>query len=382
MERQTEERSATEQLDDILNSMVETVGQSKEEIFAIGENSRTEYDRLKAETTQLQSKVLSLLEKTERMEHNSRFARNRLAEVSKHVSNYSDLQVKEAYEIANDYQVQLAVLRQEEKQLREKKDNIERRLMNLKGTLEKAETISAQINVVIHYLTGDLQNISDVVADAREMQKFGLKIIEAQEEERKRLSREIHDGPAQTMAHVMLRSELVERIYNEDGIEAALAEIKSLRGVVKSSLAEVRRIIYDLRPMALDDLGLVPTISKYLKNFQEQTGLNISFRNIGREIRLPSEMEVAIFRFIQESVQNAYKHADPKEVKVKIELEPTQALAVIKDDGKGFNPEEKKEGSFGLMGMRERVNMLDGQLTITSKPGDGTLIMVQIPITG
>ncbi|TMW72366.1 sensor histidine kinase [Alteribacter natronophilus] len=382
MENQTEELSATEQLDDILNVMVAKVEESKEQIFAISERSRTEYEQLKAEASDLQERVLSLVGKTSRMERHSRFARNRLAEVSNHVSNYSDIQVKEAYEIANDYQVQLAVLRQEDKQLREKQDGIERRLMKLKGTLEKADTISAQINIVIHYLTGDLQNISEMVADAREMQKFGLKIIEAQEEERKRLSREIHDGPAQTMANILLRSELVERVYNQQGIDEALAEIKSLRGLVKESLAEVRRIIYDLRPMALDDLGLVPTIAKYLKNFQEQSGLRITFRNEGREIRLPSEMEVAIFRFIQESVQNAFKHAEPKHVTVKIELEPTQALAVIKDDGRGFNPEEKKEGSFGLMGMRERVNMLDGQLTINSKPGEGTMIMVQIPISG
>ncbi|WP_236784914.1 sensor histidine kinase [Alteribacter salitolerans] len=381
MEKQGKEKPMTERLDDILDAMMETVGRSKEEIFDIGEHSRNEYEELKAELTDVQNKVINLIEKTERMELHSRFARNRLAEVSKHFANYSDTEVKEAYELANDYQVQLAVLRQEEKLLRERRDNIERRLMKLKGTIEKAETLVAQINVVIHYLTGDLQNISEMVADAKEMQKFGLKIIEAQEEERKRLSREIHDGPAQMMANVMLRSELVERVYAEHGIDEAMKEIRDLRKMVKSSLAEVRRIIYDLRPMALDDLGLVPTISKYLKNFQEHSGLNISFRNIGREIRLPSEMEVAIFRFIQESVQNAYKHAEPQQVMVKIELKPTRALAIIKDDGKGFNPDVKKEGSFGLLGMKERVNMLDGQLTLDSQPGKGTLIMVQIPIS-
>ncbi len=381
MEQQGTEIEKTQQLDNILNGMMDTVGKSKEQIFDIGEQSRNDYEQLKAELTDVQNKVIDIIENTERMELRSRFARNRLAEVSKHFANYSDNEVKEAYEVANDYQVQLAVLRQEEKLLRERRDSIERRLMKLKGTIEKAETLVAQINVVIHYLTGDLQNISEMVADAKEMQKFGLKIIEAQEEERKRLSREIHDGPAQMMANVMLRSELVERIYAENGIDEAMKEIRDLRKMVRSSLAEVRRIIYDLRPMALDDLGLVPTISKYLKNFQEHSGLNISFRNIGREIRLPSEMEVAIFRFIQESVQNAYKHAEPSQVTVKIELKPTKAMAIIKDDGKGFDPEEKKEGSFGLLGMKERVNMLDGQLTIDSKPDAGTLIMVQIPIS-
>ncbi|MBU9721740.1 MULTISPECIES: sensor histidine kinase [Bacillaceae] len=369
-------------IQDILQKMMETVGDSKEKIFEIGEESRSEYSQLKADLTLVQNSVINIIEKTERMEVHSRFARNRLAEVSKHFANYTDEEVRSAYEQANDYQVQLAVLRQEEKQLRERRDNIERRLMKLKDTIDRAEALVSQINVVINYLTGDLKQVTEMVADAVEMQKFGLKIIEAQEEERKRLSREIHDGPAQMMANVMLRSELVERVYNEHGVQEALKEIQDLREMVKESLSEVRRIIYDLRPMALDDLGLVPTLAKYLRNIEERTGMNVSFKNLGKEIRLPSEMEIALFRFVQEAVQNAYKHASPSEVVVKMELKPTKAIAIIKDDGRGFDPEVKKEGSFGLMGMRERVNMLDGQLTIDSKPGRGTLLMVQIPISG
>jgi two-component system, NarL family, sensor histidine kinase DegS len=207
-----------------------------------------------------------------------------------------------------------------------------------------------------------------------------LKIIEAQEEERKRVSREIHDGPAQMMANVLLRSELVERIYRERGIEDALKEIRDLRSMVKSSLSEVRRIIYDLRPMALDDLGLIPTLAKYLKNFQEHTGMSVSFRNLGIEDRLPAALEIAIFRFVQEAVQNAHKHAKPNDVQVKMEIKTKNVIVVIKDDGKGFDQTDKKEGTFGLLGMKERVNMLKGELTIDSTINKGTLIMLNIPI--
>ncbi|MBU9713525.1 sensor histidine kinase [Evansella tamaricis] len=374
--------AANNTIQQVLEKMIETVDDSKEKIFEIGEESRNEYSQLKAELTSIQTSVVGVIEKTERMEVHSRFARNRLAEVSKHFGDYTDEEVRKAYEQANDYQVQLAVMRQEEKQLRERRDNIERRLMKLKDTVERAETLVGQINVVINYLTGDLKQVSEMVADAVEMQKFGLKIIVAQEEERKRLSREIHDGPAQMMANVLLRSEIVERVYQEHGIHEALKEIQDLRAMVKESLGEVRRIIYDLRPMALDDLGLIPTLAKYLRNMTERTNMPIVFKNVGREIRLPSELEVAIFRFIQEAVQNAYKHGKPSEVQVKVELKPTKAIAIIKDDGIGFDTEVKKEGSFGLLGMRERVNMLDGELSINSKKGSGTLIMVQIPITG
>lgn len=372
--------SSVRSIEAILEKMMEMVGRSKEEIFEIGEESRNEYDTLKSELSEIQEKVVLMIEQSERTELHSRFARNRLAEVSKHFSKYSDEEVREAYEKANDYQVKLALLHQEEKQLRDRRDHIERRLMKLGETMERADQLINQINVVINYLTGDLQQVSHIVANAEEMQQFGLKIIQAQEEERKKLSREIHDGPAQTMANVMLRSELVEKVLDHDGVDKAREEIRDLRKMVKDSLSEVRRIIYDLRPMTLDDLGLLPTLSKYLRNAEERTGISIRFKNLGRERRFPTHMEVAIFRFIQEAVQNAVKHADAAEIQVKMEMKDDLVTAVIKDDGKGFDPAQKKEGRFGLVGMKERINMLDGSISIDSKPGRGTLIMVQIPV--
>lgn len=367
-------------LDDILAKMLDTVSQSKEQVFDITEQSRSEYSQLQLELAQVQMKVATVIENTDRTELHAKFARNRLAEVSKNFDKYSDAEVRSAYEQANDFQIKLALFRQEEKQLRERRDQIERRLVGLQETIQKAEALVGQISVVLNYLTSDLKEVSDMVQDAKEIQEFGLKIIEAQEEERKRVSREIHDGPAQMMANVLLRSELVERIYREKGIDDALREIRDLRAMVKNSLSEVRRIIYDLRPMALDDLGLIPTLMKYLKSFQEHTGMDISFHNMGKDERLPPTLEIAIFRLVQEAVQNANKHASPKEVQVKMEIKATKVTVIIKDDGKGFDQGEKKEGAFGLLGMRERVNMLKGEMTIDSKLKKGTLIMLIIPI--
>ncbi len=372
--------SEKKQLDVIISQMIETVNKSKEQVFDISEQSRHEYTQLQQELVKIQQKVASVIEMTDRTETHARFARNRLAEVSKNFEKYKDDEVRSAYEQANDYQVKLALLRQEEQQLRERRDQIERRFVSLKDTIEKAESLVGQISVVLNYLTGDLMQVNEMVKDAKVIQEFGLKIIEAQEEERKRLSREIHDGPAQIMANVLLRSELVERIYKERGIQEALKEIHDLRVMVKDSLSEVRRIIYDLRPMALDDLGLIPTLAKYLKNYQERTGLNVVFKNIGKEDRLPSRLEVAIFRFVQEAVQNSYKHAQSNEVQVKVEINRQNVHVVIKDDGRGFDPEIKKEGAFGLVGMKERVNMLKGEMAIYSKLNRGTSIMIEIPI--
>ncbi|NJP37045.1 sensor histidine kinase [Alkalicoccus luteus] len=372
--------SSLQSIDDILTGMMDTVGKSKEQIFDIGEDSRQEYETLSEELKVIKDKVITVIDKVERSEVHSRFARNRLAEVSRHFDSYSDQEVREAYEQANNFQVELAVLHQEEKQLRSRRDHIERRLVKLQETMERAEQLINQINVVIHYLTGDLQQVSEMLEDAEQMQKFGLQIIQAQEEERKRLSREIHDGPAQMMANVAIRSEIVERVLDKQGIEQARLEIRDMKSMVKDSLAEVRRIIYDLRPMALDDLGLLPTLGKYLKNVEERSGITIELRNLGREIRYPTDMEVAIFRFVQEAVNNAVKHADPTLIQVKLDVKDHLVTAVIRDNGRGFDLDKKKEGSFGLIGMKERINMLDGKISIDSKKGKGTLIIVQIPV--
>jgi two-component system sensor histidine kinase DegS len=368
-------------LDKIIDKTLDTVGDSREQIFEIGEKSRQEFTALEKELNEVRLKVATIIDKTDKTQLHARFARNRLAEVSKDFNRYSSEEVRSAYEQANDYQVQLAVLQQEEIQLRDRRDRIERRLLNLKDTIERAEQLASQMSVVFNFLSSDLKQVSEVMKDAKEKKAFGLQIIEAQEEERKRLSREIHDGPAQMMANVLLRSELIERIYQDKGIDEALNEIRDLRKMVKSSLAEVRRIIYDLRPMALDDLGLVPTLAKYLKTVEERSQVLIDFRHFGRDQRLEQKFEIALFRLVQEAVQNAYKHAKPKEIQVKIEIKPTKVIMIIKDDGKGFDTTIKKEGSFGLVGMKERVNMLKGELTIQSKLNVGTVVLIDIPFT-
>lgn len=371
--------SSKNTLETIINTTISTVGASREQIFEIGEHSRSEYDTLEEELRDVRRKVAEVIEKTDRTEVHARFARNRLAEVNRNFQKYTNEEVHSAYEMANEYQVKLAVLRQEEAQLRYRRDNIERRLLALRDTIERAETLAGQMSVVYNFLAGDLKEYGEILEDAKEKQKFGLRIIEAQEEERKRLSREIHDGPAQMMANILLRAELVERVYRDQGIEAALNEIRDLRKAVKTSLAEVRRIIYDLRPMALDDLGLVPTLAKYLKTFEEHTNLRIVFKSIGKDRRLSQNLEVALFRLVQEAVQNAYKHAKPSEVLVKLEI-GARVVIVVKDDGIGFDVSEKKEGSYGLLGMRERIAVLKGNMEIQSKKNVGTTIIIDVPI--
>ncbi|MGV2939761.1 sensor histidine kinase [Mesobacillus sp. LC4] len=368
-------------LDIILEKMIETVGNSKDEIFRIGEECRNDFESITQELQEIKRKVAQIINEGDKLEAQVRSARKRLSEVSKHFKDYTEIQVREAYEVAHKLQMDLTLNRQTEKQLREKRDDLERRLIGLNETIERAEHLVSQISVVMNYMMSDIRKMGEALETAKEKQDFGLKIIEAQEEERKRLSREIHDGPAQMLANVMMRSDLIEKVYKERSANEAIKEIKDMKKMVRSALYEVRRIIYDLRPMALDDLGLVPTLKKYLQTIEEyHSSTKIEFINIGTDHRLPAKYEVALFRMVQESVQNALKHANAHLIQVKLEIKKDNVMVVIKDDGNGFDINDRKPESFGILGIKERVELLEGELAIHSKISAGTLVIIQIPL--
>ncbi|WP_349408647.1 sensor histidine kinase [Pseudalkalibacillus sp. SCS-8] len=367
-------------IDTILDKTIATVTESKEQIFEIGEQSREEFEKLSNELKEIKEAVLETIHRADVLETRARLARARLAEVSKHFERYGEQEIKQAYESASEFQVQLISTREKESALRQRRDDIERRLLNLKETVERAEMLVSQISVVLSYLDSDLRKVGEMVKNAKEKQDFGLQIIEAQEEERGRVSREIHDGPAQMLANVLLRSELIEKIYATQGVDQARGELKNLRQMVKDALTEVRRIIYDLRPMALDDLGLLPTLEKYLRNLSNSTGIDIQLKSFGNERRLPTKLEVATYRLIQESVQNACKHAEADEIQVKVEFQQNLSI-LVRDNGIGFDSSQKKDQSFGLVGMKERVELLKGTMKIDTTPGKGTLIFIQIPLS-
>lgn len=212
---------------------------------------------------------------------------------------------------------------------------------------------------------------------------LGLQIIRAQEEERKRLSREIHDGPAQSLANVVLRMEYCEKLMDVDP-DKVRDELKELKKIVKNNLQDVRKIIFDLRPMALDDLGVVPALKRYIEDFKDKNNINIltSFR--GRESRFDPALEIALFRLIQESLNNVVKHARASEVKVSVDVNDNMVKAVVEDNGVGFILAKALNNyagaKFGLISMKERTELLGGNINIETKPGQGTKIMFVIPV--
>jgi two-component system sensor histidine kinase DegS len=377
----TKKMIEAQSLDVIFERMVEVMDHSKKDIFIISEQSRENFEEMKVELEIIRGEIEAVIIEGDLLEAKSRLARNRLAEVSKNFETYDEPQIRNAYETANEIQINLLIKRTEERQLRLRRDELERRLQGLLEMIERADQLVNQVNIVINYLTSDLKDVGEALENAKIKQDFTLKIIEAQEEERKRLSREIHDGPAQMLANVLLRTDLINITYEQRGGDEAMKEIIELKDMVRNALSEVRRIIYDLRPMALDDLGLVPTLRKYLSTIEEYNPTSIiNFQSYGEEQRLHTNFEVAIFRLIQESLTNGLKHGKFKEAWVKIEWLKQKINIIVKDNGIGFDPNVAKDKSFGLIGMRERVDLLEGTMKIISSPGNGTTLLFSIPI--
>lgn len=373
-------KTSSKALDHIIEEMLDVTEKSKDEIFYISEELDEEYKQLTVELEDIKKKVAHYIEKGDELERKVKQSRKKLLVVSKNFDIYSEDDVRNVYEKTHQMQTDLAILRQEEKQLRNRRDDVERRLDSLEQNLERATNLANKISVIYTYLQDDFKQVNEMIADAKEKQRFGLKIIQAQEEERLRISREIHDGPAQMLANILLRSEIIDQAYRRGKIEESLDELKNIREMVSLSLKEVRRIIYDLRPMALDDLGLIPTIKKYidtLQNYHQES--KITFVSLGSNKRLMKDYEIGLFRLVQEALQNAIRHSKANLIEVKLEIHQTSVSLIVQDNGKGFNPEDVKVDSFGLIGMRERVELIEGSMEIMTEIGKGTKVYVKVP---
>jgi len=235
----------------------------------------------------------------------------------------------------------------------------------MENTNNKAESLVSRMGVVKDFLDGEIVDINDQFDDLRNREQLAFKIIQAQEEERKRVAREIHDGPAQSVANLVLRTEIVQQILKEDK-EQALNELDDFKDIVRSSVKDIRKIIYDLRPMSLDDLGLVPTLRKYIDDFTTDTGILVELMIRGEERALPSSYEVTIFRLVQEALTNMRKHSDANSGRVQIEFTRNDIKILIIDDGKGFDQNSDFENSYGIISMKERCKLLQGDFKISS----------------
>lgn len=251
-------------------------------------------------------------------------------------------------------------------------DTVEEAVVSDLGHLGRA------VNVVVNRL-------------ARNRQYLSSRIIRALEEERKRIARELHDETSQSLTTIILNLDMVEGALNSGGQESeekVRSLLKRTRGLSVLTLEEIRKLIFDLRPTILDDLGLVPAVRWYAMNKMEPIGVEVAFEIQGFEQRLSPDLETAVFRVVQEALNNVIKHAEASRVDISLKANVDMVLAEVRDNGRGFDVEKAlnaipvdKRG-LGLFSMGERVKLLGGQFQVESWPRKGTAVRVEIPRHG
>ena len=286
-----------------------------------------------------------------------------LQQVQNQISDMPVEEIRMAYDSALDAQQRLFVMRGQLEKLQSDKTHLERYLTALENMQNGAQRPDAAKHGI-----GGKGPLASV-----EM------LVNAQEAERQRLSRQMHDGPAQALSNFILQTEIAMRLLEVDPTQAR-DELSNLKASAMGTFQKVRNFIFELRPMMLDDLGLIPTIRRYADTFKEQTGLEVNVTISVEDRRLEPYLEVMVFRAVQELMGNAARHSQATLLKLNIDLTDALIRVSVDDNGKGFDFDSIQKGqSLGIKLIRERTEMLGGTFEIDSAAGKGTRVMFSLP---
>lgn len=341
-EKQSDDTNSLEELTNELRREVEQKHREFQEISMLVEQSQLEVNKLAQRNAATTSKV---------------------QQIHGYFDSIPRDDIRTTYEEALDAQQRLFVMRGQLEKLQSDQNHLQQHLNQIEIIIETFDSASA------------------LPPSGQQTSGFGAveAIIQAQESERQRLSRQMHDGPAQALSNFILQTEIAMRLFDLDQ-NAAREELENLKQSATRSFQKVRDFIFELRPMMLDDLGLVPTLKRYVEAFKEQNNLDVRFAVTGVERRLESYIEVMIFRAIQELMGNAVRYSQASKINVHIDITDATVKVGVEDNGKGFDIDTMLESTgMGVKVIKERVEMLGGHIELDSTLDQGSTITFQIP---
>ncbi|MBC7813653.1 MAG: GAF domain-containing sensor histidine kinase [Burkholderiales bacterium] len=249
---------------------------------------------------------------------------------------------------------------------------------------EELVSAKADLEQKVAHRTRELQQAQEALAQkAVQLRQLFNETVDIQEMERQRIAQDMHDGINQLLIGAMLELKSGRERLAVGNLGQADDALQAVQGILRNVETEIKRVVYDLRPPTLDALGLVSELRRYIQHFKKYTGLNCIVKVEGKSVRLPGQVEVSIYRLLQEALQNVYSHAAAKKVSINITFSDNELKLTICDDGIGFDlnaVEQINSSNFGLITMRERAKNLNGRLTIQTQAGRGTCIMLFVPL--
>ena len=334
------------------------------------EESREDYEQTRKELKEIEVLIQQSSAEVDKLVQRNSQITTKVHHMEANIDTYPRQDIKEVYSAAKEAQTRLFMMRGQLEQLQSKQQNLEKYAEHLQKFLEVSEQVA---------YTGP-----SAEGSAPAGERTIVRIIEAQENERLHLARRMHDEPAQALTNLILQAEICERLFETDPARARI-ELGNLKNAVNATFQKTREFIFDLRPMMLDDLGLFPTLKRYVQGFEEKSGLSTNLTIVGKERRLLPHTEVTIFRVVQGLLKNISQHANATHVQVSVNLEGGAIGVSVEDDGSGFDVDDavasaRQRKTLGIAAIQEQVEMLGGQIDFESGIGRGTKVRLEIPI--
>jgi len=335
-----------------------------------GEDVREEHELVQRELKEVDLLIQQTSAEVDRLAQRNAQSTNTVKQLEINLDTVPREDLKQAYTEAQESQKRLFVMRGQ----LEKLQSDQRNLTRLTDQLARMRNLSPT------QMSGASETESGST-DGETSQPAIVRIIETQEQERQRLVRQLHDGPAQSLTNLILQAEICERLFDHD-VARARKELGNLKASVTSTFQKVRDFMFDLRPMMLDDLGLVPTLRRYVDSVAKKGTIPISLTVTGNERRFTDYKEVALFHFVKDLLTNVRQHSDATQAQVFLDLTEDMVRVTVEDNGSGFEVKETLETGvgLGLSTLHERVEMLGGQVQIDSTVSHGTKVSLNIPI--
>lgn len=327
----------------------------------------SEYAQTQREIKEIEVLIKQSAAEVERLAQRNSQVTNYVRQLQTNFDTVPREDIREGYEAVQNAQQRLYTMRGQLEKLQSDQRNLERLAELQRRILEMTGGMAALPQLGRKGPSGDASNV--------------VRVVQIEEAARRSLVRRMHDGPASSLSNFILQAEICQRLFDVSP-ERARAELNELKGSAANTFETVKDFIFDLRPMMLDDLGVVPTLRRYVET-QDKGNEQISITVTGTERRLEEHVEITVFRAVQELLNNARRHGQATQIQVLVDLSQDELTAAVEDNGQGFDVGDvfgAHSRTFGLTNIRERIEMLGGELQVESRPGQGTRAEFRIPL--
>lgn len=365
----------------VVKGTISGIEAHKGEIFEIYDRTRVEIEGIKKRIDKAGEELKIKEMNRAKLENEEQELKRKLAEASKH---YSEPEIEQAYEKLIGLEKSRTEAERSVEWLMGEREQLIIREQHLNSMFTQAEHYTFAIGAALTYLSQELEGVVYRIDDLEEERYIGVKVIKGQEEERRRISRELHDGPLQELTATMYDTVVSEKLVNRDP-DAAIENIQKIRRDLRRTMSNIRQLIFDIRPMALEDQGLVGAMEELCANLGERNILTVDFVTSGVEHKFHIHTQTALFRIVQEALNNVARHSGVKKAKVGMRYADKALEIIIEDRGKGFNVTARqeetkdKEDHFGIISMKERAELIEARFNISSEIGKGTKVTLIAP---